>query len=142
MDDARSVLPQLAGQASRAGVTIYCLDARGTSARAGSAPAADPTVHGAGLSGVGDTTDAAFDVLATQTGGLTLRRRDDFRGALTDIGSDTGTYYVLAYTPQNPTLDGKYRRIRLKMKREGVTIRARSGYVASPLPPRRAIRTR
>jgi VWFA-related protein len=142
MDDARSSLQQLAGQASRAGVTIYCLDARGTNARGGTSPAADPTIHGGGLSGVGDTSDEALDVLAAQTGGLTMRRRDDFRRALADIGSDTSTYYVLAYTPQNPALDGKYRRITLKLKRDGVTMRARSGYGASPLPPRRAIRSR
>ena len=141
-DDARSNLPQLAGQASRAGVTIYCLDARGTSARGGTAPAMDPTIQGPGLSGVGDSSDEALDVLAAQTGGLTIRRRDDFRKALADIGADTSTYYVLAYTPQNPALDGTYRRLTLKVKAEGVAIRARRGYVASPLPPPRPIRTR
>ena len=141
-DDARGSLPMLAGQASRAGVTIYSVDARGAAARAGSAPAADPLVQGPGLSGIGDATDEALDVLSAQTGGLTLRWRDDFRRALADIGSDTSTYYVLGYSPQNPTLDGKYRRITLKLKLDGVSIRARRGYVASPLPPRRPIRTR
>lgn len=152
--DGRSTLPQLAGQAARAGVTIYCLDARGAAVRGGTAPAADPAVHGAGLSGIGDTSDEALDVLAALTGGLTIRRRDDFRGALADIGGDTSTYYVLAYTPQNPALDGKYRRITLTLKpagpparlsrfgEAGVTLRARRGYVASPLPPPRGIRTR
>ena len=141
-DDARGNLPMLAGQASRAGVTIYSVDARGAAARAGSSPATDPTVQGPGLSGIGDATDEALDVLSAQTGGLTLRWRDDFRRALADIVSDTSTYYVLAYTPQNPTLDGKYRRITLKLKLDGVSLRARRGYVASPLPPRRPIRTR
>ena len=142
MDDARSNLPAVAGQASRAGVTIYCLDARGTSARGGVAPAADPTVHGGGLSGTGDTSDEALDILAAETGGLTIRWRDDFRRAFADVGTDTSTYYVLAYTPENPALDGKYRRITLTAKGGGVTIRARRGYVASPLPPPRLIRTR
>jgi VWFA-related protein len=142
LDDARSNLPQLAGQASRAGVTIYCLDARGTAARGGTAPAVDPTLAGPGLSGTGDSSDEALDVLSAQTGGLTLRRRDDFRSALADIGNDTSTYYVLAYTPQNPALDGTYRQIGLTVKIDGVAIRARRGYVASPLPPPKAIRTR
>jgi VWFA-related protein len=142
MDAARSNLPALAGQAARAGVTIYCLDARGTAARSGVAPAADPTVHGGGLSGVGDTSDEPLDILAAQTGGITIRRRDDFRRAFADIGSDTSTYYVVAYTPENPALDGKYRRITVSLKAAGVTVRARRGYVASPLPPPRAIRTR
>lgn len=142
MDNARANLRMLAGQASRAGVTIYAVDARGAGARTGSSPAADPTVQGPGLSGIGDTTDEGLDVLTAQTGGLTMRMRDDFRGALNEIAADTSSYYVLGYTPQNPTLDGKYRRITLKLKQRGVTLRARQGYVATPLPPRRAIRTR
>lgn len=142
LDDARANLPMVAGQASRAGVTIYSIDARGAGARSGSAPASDPTVVGPGLSGIGDASDEALDVLASQTGGLTIRWRDDFRRAFADVGSDTSTYYVLAYTPQNPVLDGKYRRITLKLKTTGVTIRARRGYVASPLPPPRPIRSR
>jgi VWFA-related protein len=142
VDTVRSNMPQLAGEASRAGVTIYCLDARGAGVRGGSSPASDPTVHGGGLSGVGDTSDEGLDVLSAQTGGLTMRQRDDFRRALADIGHDTSTYYVLGYTPLNSTLDGKYRKITLKLKQDNVTIRARHGYVASPLPPRRAIRTR
>jgi VWFA-related protein len=143
MDDARSTLPLVAGQAARAGVTIYALDARGASARGGSSPAADPAVHGPGLSGVGDTSDEPLDVLTAMTGGLTMRKRDDFRGALADIGEDTGIYYVLAYTPRNPALDGKYRRITLTLKSgTDLSIRARRGYVATPLPPPRTIRTK
>ena len=142
LDDARSSLPMLAGQAARAGVTVYSLDARGTAARGGVAPAADPTVHGGGISGAGDTTDEALDTLSADTGGLTIRRRDDFRRAFADIGGDTSTYYVLAYSPVNAALDHKYRRITVKLKVDGVAVRARRGYVASPLPPRRPIRTR
>ena len=142
MDDARSTLPSVAGQAARAGVTMYCLDARGTSARGGVAPAADPTVHGGGLSGSGDTSDEALDILAAETGGLTIRWRDDFRRAFLDVGTDTSTYYVLAYTPLNPTLDGKYRRITLRAKWNGLDVRARRGYVASPLPPAKTLRTK
>ncbi len=140
LDDARANLPLLAGQASRAGVTIYSIDARGAGARSGSSPATDPTVRGPGLSGVGDVSDEALDVLASQTGGLTLRWRDDFRTAFAEVGSDTSTYYVLAYTPQNTVLDGKYRRIALKVKTPGVTLRARRGYVATPLPAPKPIR--
>jgi VWFA-related protein len=141
VDDARSSLPLVAGQAARAGVTIYCIDTRGGAARSGVAPAADPTVHGAGLSGFGDTSDEGLDILAGETGGLTMRHRDDFRAALTDVATDTSTYYVLAYAPENTVLDGKYRRITLKTKWAGLNIRARRGYVASPLPPTKQIRT-
>jgi len=51
-------------------------------------------------------------------------------------------YYVLAYSPENTTLDGKYRRITLRAKWAGLDVRARRGYVASPLPPPKALRTK
>jgi VWFA-related protein len=138
-DDARSSLPVLAGQAARAGVTIYAVDARGRGARGGVSPAADPSLPGAGLSGFGDTSDEGLDILAAETGGVTLRQRDDFRVALNEVATDTSTYYVLAYSPDTP-LDGKYRRIVLKTKWAGLTVRARRGYVASPLPASKSLR--
>ena len=140
LDAARSTLPLVAGQAARAGVTIYCIDARGTAAHGGVAPAGDPSTRGAGLTGFGDTSDEGLEILAAETGGLTLRRRDDFNRALAEVITDTSTYYVLAYSPDNAALDGKYRRITLKTKWAGLDIRARRGYVASPLPPPRPIR--
>jgi VWFA-related protein len=142
VDDARSSLPLVAGQAARAGVTIYCVDARGTAARSGVAPAGDPAIKGGGLSGFGDTSDEGLDILAAETGGMTVRRRDDLRRALTEVATDTSTYYVLAYTPENLVLDGKYRHITLKAKWAGLDIRARRGYVATPLPATRQLRTR
>ena len=60
---------------------------------------------------------------------------------LTQLAADTSTYYVLAYSPENTTLDGKFRRITLKVKWEGLSVRARRGYVASPLPPAKQLRT-
>jgi VWFA-related protein len=139
-NDARSTLPVLAGQAARAGVTIYAIDARGRSARSGVSAAADPSVQGAGLSGFGDTNDEALDVLSAETGGMTVRNRDDFGRALADVATDTSTYYVLAYSPENSVLDGKYRRIVLKAKWAGLNVRARRGYVASPLPATKQLR--
>lgn len=139
-EDARGSLPVLAGQAARAGVTIYALDTRGTGARSGVSAAADPSVQGAGLSGFGDTSDEALDILAAETGGMTLRHRDDFGRALLDVATDTSTYYVLAYSPENSELDGKYRRIVLKTKWAGLNVRARRGYVASPLPATKQLR--
>jgi VWFA-related protein len=138
-DDARSSLPVLAGQAARAGVTIYAIDARGTGARSGVSAAADPSLRGPGISGSGDTGDEALDILAAETGGMTLRQRDNFRAALDDVATDTSTYYVLAYSPET-ALDGKYRRIVLKTKWAGLMVRARRGYVASPLPASKGLR--
>jgi len=60
---------------------------------------------------------------------------------LDQIQQDTGTYYVIAYSPTNAAYDGKYRAISVKVSRPGAKVRARRGYlsVAPPqlLVPRR-----
>lgn len=139
-DDVRGTLPVVAGQAARAGITIYSLDARGTAAAGNRAPP-DASLRTAGLGTFGDTKDEGLDVLSSETGGVTFRHSDDFRRALNEVASDTSTYYVLAYSPENTTMDGKFRRIALRVKWEGVTVRARRGYVATPLPAPKQLRT-
>jgi VWFA-related protein len=139
VEDIRAELPQIAGQAARAGITIYTLNARGT-VGVGGRILPDASVARGMLSTFGDTSQEGLDLLAAETGGLAFRNSDDYRTALASIASDTSTYYVLAYSPTNPVLDGKFRRIELRPKWSGVEVRARRGYVASPLPPRRAVR--
>jgi hypothetical protein len=45
---------------------------------------------------------------------------------------------VIGYQPSNPAMDGKFRKIEVKTK-NGLRVRARSGYIASKLPPQEAI---
>lgn len=141
VEDVRSSLPILAGQAARAGITIYGIDVRGTSASGGMA-AGDASLPSNGLSGFGDTGDEGLDILSVETGGMTIRHTDDYTRALSQVASDTSTYYVLAYSPSNTVLDGKFRRIALNVKWQGLTVRARRGYIASPLPATKQLRTK
>ena len=138
--DVRSELPQIAGQASRAGVTVYTVDARGTEGAGGRVPP-DASMSMGTLSLYGDTSGEGLDILAAQTGGLAFRHSDNLNSQLAAVASDTSTYYVLAYAPANTALDGKYRAIELKTKWTGVSVRAKRGYVASPLPAARGTRS-
>jgi VWFA-related protein len=138
-DELRAELSQLAGQASRAGITIYALNARGTIATGGRI-LPDASLDRGTLSTLGDSSEEGLDVLASETGGMSIRHTDNFVRALDRIVEDTSTYYVLAYSPENTLLDGKFRRIQLKTKWQGLEVRARRGYVATPLPPPKPIR--
>lgn len=140
VDDLRAELPQIAGEAARAGIAIYTLNARGTSG-VGGRILPDASVDRGTLSTFGETRQEGLDVLAAETGGIAFRNSDNYRLSLSSIASDTSTYYVLAYAPVNTALDGKFRRIELRAKWAGTNVRARRGYVASPLPARRAVRT-
>jgi hypothetical protein len=55
------------------------------------------------------------------------------------IVRDTSTYYVIGYQPDNPTMDGKVRKIEVKTDVPGTKVRARKSYAATKLPPQEAI---
>jgi hypothetical protein len=44
--------------------------------------------------------------------------------------ADNSSYYVLGYYPRNDKRDGRFRRIEVKVRREGVEVRTRKGYTA------------
>ena len=136
----RAPLPQIAGEAARGGIAIYTLNARGT-AGVGGRILPDASVDRGMLSTFGETSQEGLDVLAAETGAIAYRNTDNYAAALSSLAADTSTYYVLAYAPENTVLDGKFRRIELRAKWAGLNVRARRGYVASPLPPKRNVRT-
>lgn len=140
VDDLRAQLPEVAGRAARAGIAIYTLNARGT-AGVGGRILADASVDRGSISTFGETAQEGLDVLAAETGAVAFRNTDNYAAVFASVAADTSTYYVLAYSPLNTALDGKFRRIELRTKWSGVDVRARRGYVASPLPPRRGVRT-
>ena len=72
-----------------------------------------------------------FDFLvgvAENTGGRAFPDRNEFGTALASIFQESSSYYLVGYQPPNPALDGKYRRVEVKVNRPGVTVRTRSGY--------------
>ena len=68
----------------------------------------------------------ALNVMSESTGGRTLLdSRLDLD--LSQVSGDLNASYSLAYRPPTPD-DGKYHRIAVKVKREGVVVRHRQGY--------------
>ena len=135
VEDSRGALTQIAGRAARYGITIYSIDARGmsrSSTGASDASQAGPRIQPS----VFDTSEDGMFMLASDTGGFVVRNTNEFEKAFERIADDTSTYYVLGYTPTNPTLDGAFRKIEVKLKWKGMKVRARKGYLATPLPPR------
>ena len=124
---------QISGLAARNRVRISTLDARGlnTDARTQDLFGASP------MAGTGDLAVLGFDInadvlatLALETGGQRVRNHNDLRPPLDGIASETGTYYMIGYSPIQ-RFDGSYRKIDVKVLRPGVTVRARRGYLAT-----------
>jgi hypothetical protein len=75
---------------------------------------------------------------AGATGGEAFIGAEDVKVVLGDIEEDGRQYYLLTYAVPPPLGDDQYHEIRVEVKRPGVDVRARGGYVDLPAVDRRA----
>jgi VWFA-related protein len=130
-------LRRVIDQANRAQSTFYTLDpsgittstimpsTRGTAQTGGPGP----VVNFAGLG-----ADAGRDYvegLAVETGGLTVKS-NDLAVVLRHAWEDAGQYYLVGYAPPRANARGDLRKITVSVKRAGVSVRYRKGYIAMP----------
>ena len=119
---------ELLQRANRANVSFYPIDARGlvvfdTPIEWGVPPAVDAAWLTRSLRRPAD--DGGAD---RRRGGA--RTPTTCRPAMQKVFADVGSYYLLSYYSTNPKLDGRFRRIRVEVKRPDVDVRARPGYLA------------
>ena len=76
------------------------------------------------------TTLDSIRTLGESTNGMAIVDTNDFSGGLRRAAADFSSYYLLGYTSSNGKPDGKYRKIKVTVKRPGVQVRAREGYLA------------
>jgi len=135
VEESWADLRQIVGQAARSNVRIYSLDSRGLGRRGGPTELRAATPMDPGGSQpleANDTIEDGPNTLAADTGGYVIRNTNDFAGALAEVADDTSRYYVLGYAPAEQAAEGTYRRIEVRVKRPGVSVRARRGYVVGP----------
>ena len=68
--------------------------------------------------------------LAENTDGIAVVNTNDLAGGLHRIVDDTSAYYLLGYYSPTMKMDGAYHKIDVRMKRAGLTVKARRGYFA------------
>lgn len=68
--------------------------------------------------------------LAAETDGAAIVDTNDLVASLKRISDDLSSYYLLGYTSTNSKNDGRFRAITVRVKRPGVAVRARRGYLA------------
>ncbi len=69
--------------------------------------------------------------LAVATDGIAVMNSNDIERGLKRVVADLTSYYLLGYYSTNAKLDGKFRSIKVRVKRPGVDVRARRGYRAA-----------
>ena len=88
-----------------------------------------------GQSKVRSSPDRGLKRLAEDTGGgyFELKRTADLNETFTRVAQELHSQYVLGFSPE--TLDGKIHKLDVRVKRAGMTARARKTYVASKGTP-------
>lgn len=128
---------RLTDAATRAGVVIYSIDARGLvafnlSGDAGSQSEIDPTLIGAQsrieMSAIAAKRDG-LGLLAEETGGSLFYNSNDLNLGLQRVMDANETYYVLAYEPPESRRDGQFHKIEVRIANHPeLKVRTRNGY--------------
>jgi VWFA-related protein len=124
--DLLSDLREVFTAANRANCAIYALDPRGLAAFEFDID------QGVNIQSDKAALDAGLDTLRTladETDGRAILNSNDLVKGLAQMVKDASSYYLLGYTASSPT-DGKFKQIRVRVKRPGLQVRARKGYWA------------
>jgi VWFA-related protein len=116
--------------ANRANVSFYPFDPRGLTvfdSDIGPNAPPPPTVDQAVLTQRIDT----LRTLAENTDGVAFVNNNDLTGQMRRLAADLTSYYLLGYSSTNARLDGGFRKIKVRVTRPGIEVRARHGYRAA-----------
>lgn len=70
--------------------------------------------------------------LAEGTGGFAMDNSNDLRAPVARVMEDIRSHYEATYSPANRNLDGRFRRLEVRVTRSGLKVQSRPGY--SPVP--------
>lgn len=131
VSDPRSFLPEIeraAGALSDANLAVYPVDARGLVTPSEFSPERETISRE--VRRVDRREIGTMNVLAERTGGVAFYNTNDIYGAVRRAVDDSRLTYVLGYYPSHEKWNGKFREIKVTVKRPGVRVRHRSGYFA------------
>jgi VWFA-related protein len=139
-NENQSQLRSTINAAVRSNVAFYPIDARGLVATAPGGDATSGSRRGSGLySGSSQTASRTrfndqqetLFTLAGDTGGKALLDNNDLSVGIQQAQKDIASYYILGYYSSNAKLDGKFRRIKVKLNNNATAkLDFRSGYFA------------
>jgi hypothetical protein len=126
--DHRDRLREIADHANGNNVSFYPISARGLTTTGSTRTSAAKVSYE-------NTTifasDGVLRGLAEDTGGTAIVNTNNLESLLEQTMTRTSAFYLVSYASTNSALDGKYRRITVKVNRPGVVVRARRGYMAT-----------
>jgi VWFA-related protein len=116
---------------NRAQISVYPVDVHGLGDLPGPAtapvkkPLPDPFAHGQWLHA---ETNATFEAFAKATAGRAYINRNDVGQAIRQAADDSSSYYLLGYYLHGENKSEGWRRLKVKVHRDGVHVLARTGF--------------
>jgi VWFA-related protein len=127
MADMQTEMREIYDTANRNNTAVYALDPRGL-------PVNEFEINesvGTQLDGeILRSTQDTLRSLAEETDGRAIVNRNDLAAGLKQVVRDTSAYYLVGYNSSRTAADGKFHRIDVRLKRQGLQVRARKGYWA------------
>jgi VWFA-related protein len=129
--DTRRVDQHASGNYAATARTLHAEEIRETAARLSSAQIAIYPVDARGLT-LSTDTDSQEEMreMARETGGRAYVNQNEIKIGVERAFEDQTAAYTIGYYPQNKKYDGKYRNIKVKVKKDGVEEQYRRGYFA------------
>jgi VWFA-related protein len=134
----REEIERAAQALNNANLAVYPVDARGLIPPqfATSGPSSRSLARGKAPSMIRMSPPAGnFDtmvILADRTGGRAFYNTNDIYGSIRRAIEDSQVTYVLGYYPTHGEWNGRFRELKVQVKRSGVHLRYRRGYFALP----------
>lgn len=135
----RDAMKVLVDRANRAAVVIYAVDPRGlmvTSATAADGPSAGGAELESQRSAALSASQGGLQFVTAQTGGFAVVNNNDMPGAFRRVMDDQRGYYLVGYQPDGSTFgpgsERLFRRLKIKVTRRGLKVRARAGFYGIP----------
>jgi VWFA-related protein len=118
--------------ATRGNVVIYPIDPRGLTVAGATGEEESTPGGGASLSSLSN-----LRALARLTGGFAVTNTNRYEANFERVVRENSSYYILGFYSANDKRDGKFRSVDVRIKRPGLEVRARTGYVAPKRLPQR-----
>jgi len=114
-----SQLRALARDMSNANISVYPMDAKGLTT-------------GSAVNLLGERS--FMDLLASETGGRAYYGTNGLDEPLREVAEEGRVEYLLGYHPGDSAWDGKYHHVEVRLRRKGLSILCRKGYLAADEP--------
>lgn len=130
---------RLVDLANRSSVVIYSLDAKGLQPLQ---PTAADDLSQMSQQQINDrysqVAQENFDsqegltFVARETGGFAVLNNNDLNLGINRVLRDNESYYLLGFDPEDASFDRRFHNIKVRMKRQGLQVRTRSGFLGVP----------